>query len=257
MDLLIPVKLKNNPMDFNEYIKTINTEQTSSLNYIRSEEVQWSVPGSLKIKVSDAGVLLPFYGDTTVIPLEQSDFEPANQFQTELRNNLEGMFAEPLLPEHFHITLHDLSNGPEEAPLKNQMESNAQKCREIFDNARNYFEKHPEYRTVKLHSTYVYNSCNISAVLGFAPASDRDYKLIMNLYNFFDDVVYLNYWLRMHLTLSYFTTKEFTKSEVHKMAKVMDDINNSRKISIELDLMKLAYQRFYSMNDYRTVFHVG
>jgi hypothetical protein len=255
MDLIIPVKLKNNPMNFDEYIKTINMEQTSSLNYLKSDDVQWSVPGSLKIKVNDEGVLLPFYGDTTVIPLEPEDIEPANEFQSRLRKNFSGMFAEALLPEHFHITLHDLSNGAEEDPIAGQMEINRKKCSQIFENVEEYLQKHPEHSKVKLNSTYIYNSCNISIVLGFAPATDHDYRTIMNLYNYFDDVVYLNYWLRMHLTLSYFKPYQFSADEIHALAGELDLLNKN-KITITLDMHKLAYQRFYSMNDYRTVMQV-
>ncbi len=256
MDLTIPVKLKNNPMGFKEYCETIEREQTSSISWMTAPDACWNVPDSLKIKVDGEGVLKPFYGDTVVISNEKGDILRLSKFKDELHNLVGDLCAFPLLSEHFHITLHDLSNGPRLEDLEGRMESNSAKCREIFCKVAEYLHKNDDQAKIKLVSTYAYPSCNISAVLGFAPKTDKDYKVIMNFYNLFDDVVYLSYWLRMHLTLAYFRPFEFSRKQMLELVDALNNINKSR-IEIELDLWKTAYQRFDDMNDYKTIFSLA
>lgn len=256
MDLTIPVKLKNNPMDFEQYCNTIEREQTSSINWMTAPDARWNVPDSLKVKVDGDGILKPFFGDTVVIPNEKEDISRLVQFKDEFHRQVGELCASPLLPEHFHITLHDLSNGPRFEDLEVKMENNSEKCRDIFSRVAEYLQKNDDQAKVKLISTYAYPSCNISAVLGFAPKTDKDYKVIMNFYNLFDDVVYLSYWLRMHLTLAYFKPFEFSRGQMLELVDALNSLNRNR-IEIELDLWKTAYQRFDDMNDYKTIFSLA
>lgn len=256
MDLTIPVKLKNSPMDFEQYCNTIEREQTSSINWMTASDARWNVPDSLKVKVDEEGTLKPFFGDTVVIPNEKADISRLVAFKNELHHLVGDLCASPLLPEHFHITLHDLSNGRRSESLENNMEDNSEKCRLIFERVAGYLYKNDDQANIKLISTYAYPSCNISAVLGFAPKTDKDYRIIMNLYNLFDDVVYLNYWLRMHLTLTYFKPFEFSQRQMLELVDAFNNLNRN-KIEIQLNLWKMAYQRFDNMNDYKTIFSLA
>ena len=256
MDLTIPVVLKNNPMSFGEYCSTIKKEELSSLAYLKDPASQWHVPDSLRAKVNQDGKLKPFFGDTVVLPLEVKDFSLITPFIREIYyNNTGNIFAEPLLEEHFHVTLHDLSNSPVEAEIKDIVSENEKKCIDLFKKIAAYLKKNPGMSKVRITSVYPFPSCNISVILGFAPESDLDYRIIMNLYNLFDDVVYLNYWLRLHITLAYFKPDDIKKDEMIKLCRVLEE-SGKNKILLELDLWKLSYQRFLNMNDYRTVFTV-
>ena len=253
MDLTIPVKLKNSPMSFEKYVSTIQHEQSSSLGWMTAPDASWSVAGSLKDKVEESGKLRPFYGDTTVIPNEKDDIEKLVEFQEQIHAEVGELCAEKLLPGHFHITLHDLSNSPSLQEIRQDMKSNEEKCRSIFKETADYLKENPDFSKVRLVSVKAFPCCNISVVLGFAPKTDKDYRIIMNLYNLFDDVVYLSYWLRMHITLAYFKPYEFSKEQMDRLFNVLNNISENR-MEVELDLWKLAYQRFDSMNDYKTIF---
>lgn len=255
MDLSIPVILKNNPMTFEEYCSTVENEERSSLDYLASGS-PWNVPGSLTAKVSPRGELLPFYGDTVVMPLEKVDFSQVESLQAALHREVPELFAQELDPKHFHVTLHDLSNGPGRESLAEKMGQNREECRDIFEKTADYFNKNPHLSRIRLKSLYAYPSCNISVILGFVPAAEQDYRVLMNLCNLFDNVVYLDYWLRIHITLGYFKPYVFfdeQREALHKTLKVL----GKGGVSIELDLWKLAYQHFNDMNDYRTQFSLG
>ena len=256
MDLTIPVRLKNDPVDFEDYCNTIEKEQVSSISWMTAPDARWNVPDSLKAKVDKEGKLRPFFGDTIVIPNEEADISRLGKFKDELHNLVGELCAFPLIPEHFHITLHDLTSGTGRENLTDKMENNSEKCRQIFKTIAEYLHKNDDQAKIRLTSTYAYPSCNISVVLGFAPKTDKDYRIIMNLYNLFDDVVYLSYWLRMHLTLAYFKPFEFFRGQMLRLMNALNSLNHNR-IEIELDLWKMAYQRFDDMNDYKTIFSLA
>lgn len=255
MDLTMPVMLKNIPMDFEEYSRKIRQEQESSLRWMTVPGAQWHVPGSLRAKVNPEGALLPFYGDTVTIPLSPEDIEVMKEYQQLLYKHNGEILAEFLLPQHFHITLHDLSNAPSLELINDKIEKNKEMCKRIFERISHYFKKNPDLRRVSLSSVYTYPSVNISVVLGFCPQADRDYRIIMNLYNLFDEVVYLDYWLRLHLTLSYFKPIELSETQMNSLHTNLIELSR-KKTTIHLDLNKLSYQRFTNMNDYKTIFCV-
>jgi hypothetical protein len=253
MDLLVDVKLKNTHRNFMEYIETVRNEQLSSVNYLKSADFKWHIPDSLKKKVDLNGFLKPYFGDTVVIKFEDRDISILSRFQDDLRLHFPDLFAEPLDTSHFHITLHDLKSGPEILSLDSIMEEHRIKCEKIFKDLSSYFKEHQDHLKVTLKPAFIYPCCNISMVFGFTPMSDRDFRIIMNLYNLFDNVVYLDYWLRLHVTLSYFKIRELTKEEGEKLYGIIKNFMEE-DFSLTVDLRKLAYQRFFSMNEYRDLF---
>jgi len=253
MDLAADVKLKNIPRDFQEYSDTVRNEELSSINYLNSKDAVWTVPQSLSKKVDFQGKLKPYFGDTVVLKLEESNRTRLSKFQESLLEDLPALFAEPLDPAYFHITLHDLNSSTDELPLKTVMNENRLKCEKIFKEVASYFKKNLQYSTVTLKPLYIYPCCNISVVAGFTPLTDHDFRIIMNLYNLFDEVRYLDYWLRLHATLCYFKPGELTGEEIRNLYNKLKNLS-MEDFTVKLNLWELAYERFSSMNRYSDVF---
>lgn len=253
IDLSRSVVMKGESWQYSEYVETLKSEQLGALNYLNSSETVWSVPDSLQYKVNESGTILPFFGDTTVFELSPVERDEVISL-IDLLEPLRGVLSEHLDPNQLHLTLHDLSNSPQmQGELRDKMANNQRRVKEIFKSVGEYLKLHPEHKKIKMVSTNSFPCLNISILLGFAPKDESDFKALINLYNFFDDVVYLNYWLRPHITLSYFRPRSLNHDEIIELSRVLKEIN-THTVEIELDVMELLYQHFYHMNDYRTQF---
>lgn len=259
MDLLRPAKVMGEPWEWAAYCEKLQSEQAGSCAWLqrvaRAEEpLHWSIPASLEMKVHSMGQLRPFWGDTLVLPLDTGGLEACASLQRRLTAGLEGMFAEPLDPRELHVTLHDLSNGNRMPRLEREMEQNAETCRRIFREIRETLERYPDVAEIRLEPVRMFDCLNISVLLGYAPASDRDYRVLLNLYAAFDEVRALDYWLRPHITLAYFRPRVPTWSEVEELARRCSTLGPLP--SLKLDVRELAYQTFQDMNRYTTRFTV-
>ncbi|HPZ08558.1 MAG TPA: hypothetical protein PL110_10630, partial [Candidatus Eremiobacteraeota bacterium] len=248
MNLMKPVKLKNVDRTFEDYCNTVREEELSSINYLNSSDISWHVPESLKKKVSSSGQIMPYFGDTVVLNLEKEDINFLSAFQSKLLEELPDLFSEPLEKKYFHITLHDLTSGIDKSVIEHKMEENRVKCEKIFIDLRDYFKKFPNQATVTLKPLFIYPCCNISMVMGFIPFTERDFRIIMNMYNLFDDVIYLDYWLRLHMTLAYFKPTGFSKEQIRRLYDTLIGFKMPDFV-IKLDIRNLTYQRFNSMNE--------
>lgn len=249
LNLQEPVTMKGEKWEFSRYTQTLVEEQRGAINYLDAQDIVWNVPGSLIKKVLPNGDLLPFHGDTTVFTLSSEQVKEVEGFIETLETDLP-FLATPLDRKQLHMTLHDLSNDPLLANVSDKMKDNQEKSANIFKRIREYLMTHPEDRYIKMVSNNIYPCLNISLLLGMAPATDKDFRRLINIYNLFDDVVYLNYWLRPHITLGYFLPRELNKGEIALLSKTLKKIGVP-KVEITFDIMDLAYQHFYDMNDYR------
>lgn len=259
MDLLRPAKVKGEPWDWATYKEKLHEEQGGSCAWLgrvaRGEEpLRWAIPASLELKVHSMGDLRPFFGDTLVFPLDEAGREACASLQDRLAAGLEGMFAAPLDPRALHVTLHDLSNGNRMPRVEREVEANAERCRRIFRQVREVLERQPDLAEIRLEPVRLFNCLNISVLLGYAPASDRDFRLLLNLHEAFDEVRALETWLRPHVTLAYFRPRVPTWSEVEELSRRCATLGPLP--SLRLDARELAYQTFEDMNRYTTRFTV-
>ena len=72
-------------------------------------------------KVGPDGKLRPFFGDTVIFDLDAADKDWLREIQLRLCGLCGGMLAEPLDPESFHITLHDLNSAPRRGDIAEAM----------------------------------------------------------------------------------------------------------------------------------------
>lgn len=127
---------------------------------------------NLEKKVDTHGYFLPYYENPTVFLLEESVKEHLHHLQNGLYEAVGWMLAEPLQPSTFHMTLHDLINGPvEDILLQESMEKAEHQARKILQQ----FSKQPP---IKMQTTWLFNMVNTSIVLGLLPAdSDSWHRL--------------------------------------------------------------------------------
>ncbi|HXE73377.1 MAG TPA: hypothetical protein VNO81_12030, partial [Candidatus Nitrosotenuis sp.] len=105
-----------------EYRQALEAEQSAARAHLEAMAsgrvpLDWAVPQALRLKVGPGGEFLPFYGDTVVFPLSPAEIAALAGLRDRLVEGLEDLFAEPLDPREFHLTLHDLSNGADLAEL--------------------------------------------------------------------------------------------------------------------------------------------
>lgn len=205
--------------------------------------------GWVSTKVKTNGDFKAIFGDTVVFGLTEGDKKKLSEISEKLHNSNKSCFSEPILPETFHMTLHDLSNHENHHLAKEQMAGNKEKVEEIFLCISKEFENN----SVLMKSTGVYNFLDMSFVLGLVPIDEVNYKKLIYLYEKFQSVVYLDRILRPHITLTYFRNSPIVEVDVKKIKDMLDSLNKDEFI-IELDFKKLCYQHFTSMNDFITVY---
>lgn len=252
MDLSKPLTIKNKEISFKEYCNTVKSEQASAINWLKTKDIKWNIPDSLRKKVDKSGRLKHYFGDTVAVPLKKEDIYSLETIQKKIYLEISDISAEELVSDCFHVTIHDLNSSSCKGEIQNKLENNKNKCKTIFKKLAEGLKKNPDQSKIKLNSTYIYPSCNISYVIGFVPDSEKDFKTLMNLYNNFNEVVYLDCLPRFHVTLNYFKPVELSGAKIIKMYNAFLKFNKQLDITIELDLLKLEYQRFENMNSYNS-----
>lgn len=249
IDLGAPVRLHDADRTHDEYCATVTAESEEAAAWLTRPDATWTIPDGLRLKVADSGALLPYPGDSVVLPLDSPAIVACRRTQRALRAGLGDALADALQPSTFHVTLHDLTHGPQATGAR--LEENAARCRERFARIARALDADSELARVTLVPTRVYPSVNVSIVLGLVPATDRDFRTLMNAYTLFDDVVRLSYWPRLHVTLDYLLPRAVDP------ARVFAALPPPPGAPMVVDMRQLAYQRFKNMNDYRTEFTVA
>ncbi len=94
---------------------------------------------------------------------------------------------------------------------------------------------------------------NTSMVLGFEPADERNCQVLMELYELFQQVVWLDYPLTPHVTLAYFKPGMLGEEQICRLQDMIDSVNERERIMADIYGSMLHYQTFSSMACYRAV----
>lgn len=187
--------------------------------------------------------LLPYYGNTVVFQLDADVREVLKSCQRTLYEKAGWMLAEPLDPDTFHMTLHDLVNGPEETEqLRQQMAEAAEKAKALI---RQWKDEPP----ISMFATWIFNMVDTSIVLGFCPANMEDYNRLDDMYMALEAVIPLKRALTPHVTLAYYRPGNYTIYDVKCLNKVLTPVS----LKFQLKMEDLVLQTFESMNCYQTV----
>lgn len=196
---------------------------------------------------TQSGKLKPFYGNTIVYTLDEKAISYVKEIQNRLINECQGFLAEPLDSNTFHITLHDLVNSQNQNEIMQRMKHTGFVALSILQQL-----KRMNITKIRMESTCVFNMASTSVVLGMKPTDEVSMKVLMLLHQLFQSVVYLDYPLTPHVTLAYFRPGIHSAEMLAPLRKIIDDINRSEKLVVELDITQLEYQEFCSMNHYIT-----
>lgn len=197
---------------------------------------------SLRKKVDEDGRFLPFGGNTTVFLLNDQIKQKLQNLQQELHDTASWMLAQPLDPSTFHMTLHDLANGPEgDMDLAERMADAGRKATALLLQ----WEGRPPLR---MHTTWMFNMVNTSIVLGLAPADEDSWQRLDEMYCALESVVHLGYGLTPHITLAYYRPGSYSQQELDVLKRALHPV----EMDVELRMEDLVYQIFRDMNHYES-----
>ena len=225
---------------YKEFLDRINSFEKSEI-YLGDDYFRGNP--SIALKVDEDNSFRPFYGDTVVFNLDDATKKKLEKIVDSINEVAPECFCERLVPNTFHMTLHDLSNSPVLENVATELFHNELKAVKIAEKIAN--------QKIKMRSKYIFNMVNTSLVMGLYPANEEEYNKLMDLYYLFDDVKKLGYPLTPHITLGYYNVDGFSAESSRKLENIVKELNaNEMEIEIELDTKELFYQKFVSMNDY-------
>lgn len=215
-------------------------------DYIWRSLPEWgdfSTNPNLTRKVDGGGNFLPFYGNTVVFDLSEETKAELQKLQEELYAAAGWMLSRKLDPSTFHMTLHDLVNGPEmTGDLKQRMEAAEQKAKPILES----WKGRPPLR---MKATWLFQMVGTSVVLGMAPADEDSRNRLEEMYTALESVVPLGYALTPHITMAYFRPGTYNRYDLDHLRKVLHSV----ELEAELPMEKLFYQEFWDMNHYECI----
>ena len=198
---------------------------------------------NLQKKVAGDGTLLPFLGNTAVFLLDPDTRAALSRLQGELYEKAGWMLARPLTEDTFHMTLHDLQNGPPEDPdLPRRMAM----AREMAEPILAAWRGQPP---IRMAATWMFNMVSTSIVLGLRPVEAEGWERLGQMYRALEQVRPLGYALTPHITLAYYRPGSYDPGALMQLRSALRPV----ELQLELRMEKLVLQEFDDMNHYRTV----
>ena len=217
----------------------INTLSDYILHSLPGEGVLETNP-NLRKKVDENGVFLPFYGNTVVFLLNDEVKRTLAAIQENLYRCAGDMLSEKLVPDTFHMTLHDLVNGPEENELLRREMVRAEKT------AKAILARWWDWPDLHMKATATFNMVNTSIVLGLEPADGESWGQLDEMYSTLHQVVPLNYGLTPHITMAYFRPGLYDQSRLAALREALGKV----ELEVTLKMADLQLQNFRDMNRY-------
>ncbi|QTA37552.1 hypothetical protein JYK00_07415 [Thermosipho ferrireducens] len=227
-------------MNLSRYINNLKEYRKKSLEALKK---QWNPKKELFEKVDKNGNYKEFKGDTIVFSLNKEDIEKVYTIQKKLYSEIPDLLAKPLSKKYFHLTLHDLCNTSTTNNIKNCMEYNKKIIPEIFKTL-------PKRKIIKMSSIGLYNGGSAIGIM-FAPV-DATVEILFNIRNVFDKLIKLERLFIPHVTLGYYLPRDYTEIERKEIISTLE--NMKVDIDISLELSRLTYQIFHTMDLYESVY---
>lgn len=206
------------------------------------EAGDFSTNPNLTKKVNPEGQFLPFFGNTVVFDLDSNAKEHLHSLQDELYRNVGWMLSQKLDLSTFHMTLHDLVNGPElTEELKARMAEAEAKVKNLLEQWRNLPPLH-------MKATWLFNMVNTSIVLGMVPANEESWYRLDEMYTALESVEHLGYALTPHITMAYFKPGIWSQYDMNYLRQTLHPV----ELEVELQMEDLHYQVFQDMNHYES-----
>lgn len=188
--------------------------------------------------------LKPFYGNTIVFALDDAQKKLLSQYQKELYRVAGWMLADPLEQDTFHMTLHDLVNGPE---LTQELADRIEEARIEAEPLIQLWRSGPD---LPMETTWLFNMVNTSVVIGLAPKDQETRERLSWMYRELNRIVPLGHKLTPHITMAYYAPGVYTSYDLNCLRFAFREV----KEDITLKMENLVLQNFTDMNSYHTVF---
>lgn len=235
---------------YTEFLDRINNFEKDNMEIINVlKNGYFYVNPQLTKKIDQNNHFSEFYGDTVVFDLEDSVKNTFVNIVNKLYETVPECFCEILIPDTFHLTLHDLSNAVTINEIAEETFENEIKLKKRLKSLK--IDDEP----IKMKAKNIFNMVNTSLVFGFFPADEKEYIKLMNLYETVDFIKKLTYPFTPHVTLGYYNINGFSEQSARKLELAVNEINKN-KFQIELNPKKLIYQKFTNMNDYINIFNL-
>ena len=206
------------------------------------EQGEFETNPNLLKKVNPEGEFLSFYGNTVVFLLEDRTKKLLAELQSQLYKAAGDMLSQPLHPDTFHMTLHDLGNSTElTADLCRKMEETKKQTESFLA----LWRAQPPLR---MKATWLFNMVNTSIVLGLAPADQETAFRLDALYTAMESIVPLGYGLTPHITMAYFRPGRYFPGQLRSLQNALHPI----ELELELHLDQIVHQTFTYMNLYQS-----
>jgi len=262
MNFSVCPKIKKKTMSFGEYLSTSMEEMKMDLVTLSHPSFNWQISEGVSKKVSENGDYIDFKGDTIVWPADKKLIRTVRDIQQIFYADMKYYIAAPLIPDTFHITIHDLNNeftvhnGLNERNIDEVLKKSAEDVEDVFSKLNEYLEKNPEYNKVKMDYIGVSSNQQVALGIRFTPSTEKDYNILMNVYNMFEHIVYLPYYLRPHITLGYFKPIQMPRERIDILVKKIKTANKT-KLTVTMNMMDIVHQTFSNMNKYESQFAVS
>ena len=190
--------------------------------------------------MDETGCFLPYFGNTLVFLLDEKTKLTLRDVQNRIHSAAGEMLSEPLAPETFHMTLHDLVNADRWS------EALATEIVRTGEAARKHMEVFRNLPPLKMRATWLFNMVCTSIVLGLEPADGESYGQLDWMYRQLERVVPLGYDLTPHITMAYFRPGTYSRETLSRLRQALGPV----ELEIELRMENLVYQTFEDMNHY-------
>lgn len=200
-------------------------------------------PNLLK-KVDQNGSFLEFIGNTVVFLLDDNTKIQLSYLQEELYDAAGDLLSARLIPDTFHMTLHDLVNGSaEDCEISQRMKLIRPSIQDLLQDWKND-------PPIRMKTTWMFNMVNTSIVLGLRPADVDSYNRLNEMYERLEEELRLGYAMTPHITLAYFKPGVYGCEVISKLAAALRPV----AMDVLLRIDQLVLQNFTDMNHYYTVF---
>ena len=221
------------------------------LNII-NESVKNSLPDSgsfkhnpkLEEKVSYRGGFLPFWGNTILFDLDDDTKARLKAIQDTLYAAAPDCLAQPIDPNTFHMTLHDLTaqvGFPKPVDYEYLRTTAA---------ARSLVDQWQGQKPLQMRCGWVFNMVNTSMVVSLTPRDDDSAARLDAMYREAQQIVKLPYDLCPHITLAYFRPGSVNSLQIRKLREL---IASHGQIEFSLNMENLRVCRFTDMNHYSPI----
>lgn len=232
---------------YSDFLKRISYQKPE----LQLDDGDFKPDGRVYEKVSEDNRFKPFYGDTTVFDLDSRTKEKIYEQIRKLYSSSPECFSEQIKPDTIHMTLHDLSASDDLSAVSSDTFNNEVDLICVLN-------KSPiEHQQIKMRTNYVINMVNTSLVLSLVPKDEIEWDKLQEMYDIISKVRECPYpYLTPHITLAYFNHHGFSAKSAAKLKETVCELNK-KYFDVTLNTNRLYYQKFVSMNDYRSVFKLG